>query len=61
MNNEDWKNGKPNNEINGEEFRTISIEKLSMIKIHLDELLHIGKMVKFRTEEEDKPGDTTET
>jgi hypothetical protein len=45
--------------IDGNEFRMISIEKLSLIKNLLDELMEVGAGVKLR-EEEDKPQENPE-
>jgi hypothetical protein len=48
--------------IDGNEFRMISIEKLSLIKNLLDELMEVGAGVKLRVEEveEDKPQENPE-
>jgi hypothetical protein len=47
--------------INGNEFRIISIEKLSLIKNLLDDLVQVGERVELRVEvEEDKPQEDQE-
>jgi hypothetical protein len=48
---EEWKEDKPSNGIDGNEFRIISLEKLSEVKRLLEELMEVGDGVKLRVEE----------
>jgi hypothetical protein len=52
MNNQEWNEDKPSNEIDANEFRIISVEKLLEIQRLLEELLEVGAGVRMRVEDD---------